>query len=98
MLTKFAAALLATSLIAGSPLAAHPSGTLASNSTQAAQSQPSSTAHATKPGKTVKHAAKHRNHVRKHEARAKGHVVHHARHTKPAKTVQAGMNKSAKRS
>jgi hypothetical protein len=99
MLTKFAAALLATSLIAGPALAAQPSGTPASNgAAPAVQTQTPSTANATKPAKTVKHAARRRNHVRKHVARSKGHVVHHARHAKPAKTHQAGMSKGSKRS
>jgi hypothetical protein len=99
MLTKFAAALLATSLIAGSAIAAQPSGTPASNgAAPAVQTQTPSTpaAKATKPA--VKHTARHRNHVRKHVARSKGHVMHHARHAKPAKTHQAGMSKGSKRS
>jgi hypothetical protein len=101
MLTKFAAALLATSLIAGSAIAAQPSGTPASNAAApVVQTQTPSTpaAKTTKPAKTVKHTARHRNHVRKHTARAKGRVVHHARHAKPAKTHQAGMTRSTKRS
>ena len=98
MLTKFAAALLATSLIAGSAIAAQPSGMPASNgAAQAVQTQTPSTP-AAKPGKTVKHAARHRNHVRKHIARSKGHVEHHARHAKPTRTHQAGMSKGSKRS
>jgi hypothetical protein len=98
MLTKFAAALLATSLIAGSAIAAHPSGMPASNgTTPAVQTQTPSmpAAHTAKPGKTVKHAARHRNHVRKHIARSKGHVVRHARHANPAKTHQAGTSKNS---
>jgi hypothetical protein len=98
MLTKFAAALLATSLIAGSAIAAQPSGTPAANGTApAVQTQTPSTpaANTAKPGKTVKHAARHRNHVRKHVARSKGHVVRLARHAKPAKTHQAGVSKNA---
>jgi hypothetical protein len=101
MLTKFAAALLATSLIAGSALAAQPSGTPASSgATPAAQSQTPSTpaAKATTGTKTVKHTTRHRNHVRKHVARSKGHLVHHARHAKPTKTHQARMNKGSARS
>jgi hypothetical protein len=101
MLTKFAAALLATSLIAGSALAAQPSGAPATNgAAPAVQSQTPSTpaAKATTATKSVKHTARHRNHVRKHVARSKGHVVHHARHAKPAKTHQARMSKSATRS
>jgi hypothetical protein len=100
MLTKFAAALLATSLIAGSALAAQPSGTPATNAAApAAQTQTPSTpaAKVTKSGKAVKHTAQ-RHHVRKHVARSKGHVVHHARHAKPAKTHQARMSKGTKRS
>jgi hypothetical protein len=99
MLTKFAAALLATSLIAGSAIAAQPSGNTAP--TPAAQTQVPSAPAATmnKAGKTVKHTARHRSHVRKHVARGRSHVVHHARHAKPAKgsnTHQAGV--AAKRS
>jgi hypothetical protein len=98
MLTKFAAALLATSLIAGSAIAAQPSGNTAP--TPAAQTQTPSAPAATmnKAGKTVKHTvkhtARHRSHVRKHIARGRSHVVHHARHAKPAKgsnTHQAGV-------
>jgi hypothetical protein len=98
MLTKFAAALLATSLIAGSAIAAQPSGTPASNGTApAVQTQTPSTpaADTAKPGKTVKHTARHRTHVRKHVARSKTHVVHHARHAKPAKTHQARISRSS---
>ena len=101
MLTKFAAALLATSLIAGSALAAQPSGTPASNAVApAVQSQKSSTptAKANAATKSVKHTARHRSHVRKHVARNKSHVVHHARHAQPTKTHQARMNKGSTRS
>ena len=101
MLTKFAAALLATSLIAGSAIAAQPSGAPAANgAAPAVQTQTPSTpaANTAKPGKTVKHAARHRNHVRKHLVRSKGRAVHHARHANPAKTHQVGMTKSTKRS
>jgi hypothetical protein len=93
MLTKFAAALLATSLIAGSAIAAQPSGN--TGSTPAAQTQTPSAATMNKAGKTVKHTARHRSHVRKHVARGRKHVVHHARHAKPAKTHQAGVAKSS---
>jgi hypothetical protein len=55
-------------------------------------------AKATKPANTVKHTARHRNHVRQHVARSKGHAVHHARHAKPITTHQAGMSKGSKRS
>jgi len=101
MLTKFAAALLATSLIAGSALAAQSSGTPAANAAApAVQTQTPSTpaAKTTNLGKTAKHAARHGNHGSKHVARSKGHAVHHARHAKPVTTHQAGMSKSAKHS
>lgn len=104
MLTKFAAALLVTSLIAGSALAAQPAGPTGSNSGMpAAQTQvPPKPAATTKVGTTVKssvkHATRHRSHARKHVARGKSHAVHHARHAKPAKTHQVGIAKSAGRS
>ena len=66
MLTKFAAALLATSMIAGSALAAQPSAAPAANGTApAVQTQtPSKPAvNATTPAKAVKHSARHRHHV-----------------------------------
>src|SRR5690348_13712675 len=103
MLTKFAAALLATSLIAGPALAAQPSGAPASNAAApAVQSQtpatPAAKAATKTTTKSVKHAVRHRHHVRKHVARSKGHVVRHARHAKPTSTHQAGMNKGKTRS
>ncbi len=101
MLTKFAAALLATSLIAGSAIAAQPLGVPASNAAALAlqtQTPATPSVKTVKPAKSVKHAGRHRNHVRKHVARAKGHVVHHARNARPAKTHQVGMTKSTKRS
>jgi hypothetical protein len=95
MLTKFAAALLATSLIAGSAIAAQPSGN--TGSTPAPQTQTPSAPAATmnKAGKTVKHTARHRSHMRKHVARGRNHVLHHARHAKPVKTHQAGVARSS---
>ena len=99
MLTKFAAALLATSLIAGSAIAAQPSGMAAYNGAAPALQTPATAAVKTvKPAKTVKHAARHRNHVRKHLARSKDRAVHHARHANPAKTHQVGMTKNTRRS
>jgi len=68
MLTKLAAALLATSLIAGSAMAAQPSGATGSNGTAPAVQTQSPSPAATKANKTVKHAARHRSHVRKHAA------------------------------
>ena len=99
MLTKFAAALLATSLIAGSAIAAQPSGMTASNGAAPALQTPATPAVKTvKSANTIKHAAEHRNHVRKHLARSKDRAVHHARHATPAKTHHVGMTKSTKRS
>jgi hypothetical protein len=100
MLTKFAAALLATSLIAGSAIAAQPSGIASNGAAPALQTQTPVTpaVKTVKPAKTVKHAARHRNHVRKHLARSKDRAVHHARHANPAKTHQVGMTKNTKRS
>ena len=100
MLTKFAAALLATSLIAGSAIAAQPFGMAASSgAAPAVQTQTPATpaAKTVKPANSVKHAARHRNHARKHLART-GRAVHHARHANPAKTHQVGMTKNTKRS
>ena len=101
MLTKFAAALLATSLIAGSAIAAQPSGMATSNgAAPAVQTQTPATpaAKTVKPANSVKHVARHRNHARKHLARSKGRAVHHVRHANPAKTHQVGMTKNTKRS
>jgi hypothetical protein len=101
MLTKFAAALLATSLIASSALAAQSSGNSgsmpAARTTQTAKPGKSGTTH-----RAIK-VAKHRStHARKHLAsgkdRGKSRVQHHARHTTPAKTHQAGVAKTAKHS
>ena len=73
MLTKFAAALLVTSLIAGSALAAQPAAPTGSNSGMpAAQTQvpPKPAATTNKVGKTVKSSVKHvpvfgKDHARK---------------------------------
>jgi hypothetical protein len=93
MLTKFAAALLAISLIAGSAIAAQPSGT---SNAPAAQSQSSPAPATIKTGKPAKHVSRHRHHVRKHVARTTGQLVRHARNGKQAKTHQDGV--STKRS
>ena len=101
MLTKFAAALVATSLIASSAFAAQSSGYAGSPPA----TQTSQTANPSKPAtmhKAVK-VAKHRStHVRKHFAGGKDHgssrMERHARHTTPAKTHQVGVAKTAKHS
>jgi hypothetical protein len=101
MLTKFAAALVATSLIASSAFAAQSSG----NSGSMPAAQTSQTENPSKPA--TKHeavkVAKHRStHAHKHFASGKDHgasrVERHARHTTSAKTHQAGVGKTAKHS
>jgi hypothetical protein len=89
MLRKFAVALVATTLIAGSAFAAQPSETTgaAPATTQAAP--------AVKTTKVVAHTAKH---VRKHVAHRKGGNIRQARHMKSTKTHQASVAKSAKHS
>jgi hypothetical protein len=87
MLRKFAMALVATTLIAGSALAAQPSAT--SGTPAATRAAP-----AAKTNKIVAHATKH---VRKHVARKAG-KIHQARHVKSSKTRQAAVAKSAKHS
>jgi hypothetical protein len=101
MLTKFAAALVATSLIASSAFAAQSS----SNSGSMPAAQTNQTENFSKPAtkhKAVK-VAKHRStHAHKHFASGKDHgesrMKRHARHTTPAKTHQAGVGKTAKHS
>jgi hypothetical protein len=102
MLTKFAAALIATSLVAGSAFAAQPSGN--SGATPAAQTTQTASHVETKATKTatthkaVKTAKNRSAHARKHLASGNSRMVHHARHIAPAKTHQAGIGKSAKHS
>jgi hypothetical protein len=101
MLTKFGAALVATSLIASSAFAGQSSG----NSGSMPAAQTSQTVKSTKTAtshKTVK-VAKHRStHARKHLAsakeRGKSRMERHARHATPAKAHQAGVAKPAKHS
>jgi hypothetical protein len=101
MLTKFTAALVATSLIASAAFAAQSPGN--SGSMPAAQaSQPANPTKTATTHKTVK-VAKHRStHARKHLAsgkeRGKIRMERHARHTTSAKTHQAGVAKTAKHS
>jgi hypothetical protein len=97
MLRNFAAALLATTLIAGPAFAAQSSDTAGSTpATQAAPAASTTNAKqsvAAKPAKMVKHAAKH---ARKHFAHRKTGTMHQARHITPAKTHQASVVKSVK--
>jgi hypothetical protein len=99
MLTKFAAALVATSLIASSAFATQSSGNSgsmpAAHTSQTENPSKSATRH-----KAV-NVAKHRStHVHKHFASGKNHgksrMERHARHTTLAKTHQAGVAKTAK--
>jgi hypothetical protein len=97
MLRNFAAALLATTLIAGPAFAAQSTDTAGSTpATQAAPAASTTNAKqsvATKPAKLVKHTAKH---ARKHFAHRKTGAMHQARHVAPAKAHQASVVKSAK--
>jgi hypothetical protein len=92
MLRKFAAALIATTLVAGAAFAAEPSGTAGATPAAASANVKAATA---APAKTVKHAQRS---VRKHHARGKIGTMHQAHHVKSAKTHQAGIKsvKSAK--
>lgn len=106
MLKKFAAALVATGLIAG-PAFAQSTGnpSVTPISPAATQAAPSVAAKPTvkpaaKTAKTVKHSARH---VRKHAARSTtmGAATHQARHVKPgtaSKTHQAGAAQAGEQS
>jgi hypothetical protein len=102
MLRKFAAALLATTLIAGPAFAAQPSGNAGSNPAASAAAAPASgtnavTKQTAKPTKTVKHARKD---ARRHVARGKVGTIKVSRHFKSTKThrhhVAAHVVKPAK--
>ena len=100
MLRKFAAVLLASSMIAGSAFAAQPSG----SATQAppaatAGSNAKSTAMRTSETKSVKHVGKHaQKQDRKHYAHRKVRVTKevHQMGTKTHKAHVAGIPKNAK--
>jgi hypothetical protein len=100
MLRKFAAVLLATTLIAGPAFAAQPSGNAGATPAAPAATAPAPAGAATKtvstpvkPIKTVKHVRKH---ARKHVVRGKTHTMKQARHLKPAKTHQSRVSHKAK--
>ena len=101
MLRKFAAVLLASSMIAGSAFAAQPSGS-ATQAPPAATtgSNAKSTAMQTSETKSVKHVGKHaQKQDRKHYAHKKVRVTKEARHpmgTKAHKAHVAGIPKNAK--
>jgi len=97
MLRNLAAALLATTLIAGPAFAAQSSDTAGSApATQAAPAASTTNAKqavAIKSDKLVKHTAKY---ARKHFAHRKTGTMHQARHVAPAKTHQASVVKAVK--
>jgi hypothetical protein len=98
MMRKFAAALIATALVAGPALAqstgnptAAPAAPAVSQGAPAAAAKP-----AVKTAKTVKHS----RHLRKHAARhiKKHAAVHQAHRTKASKVHHAGAAKTGKQS
>jgi uncharacterized protein YdeI (BOF family) len=89
MLRKFAAALIASSLLAAPAFAAQSSGSAgATPAAPAAQTQQPAN-----PTKTIKHA---RRHIHKHVVRTKSGTMHQARHGKLVKAHQASVAKPAK--
>lgn len=100
MLRKFAAAMLATTLIAGAAFAAQPSGSAGSPPPAAtAGSNGKTVAVPTDPTKSVKlakHMRKHaQKHVRKHIARGKVRAMKAAQHFKGSKTHKARLARLA---
>jgi hypothetical protein len=94
MLRNFAAALLATTLIAGPAFAAQSSDTAgATHAAPAASVTAAKTSETAKPVKVVKHVTKH---TRKHVAHRTVGTMHQARQIKPAKTHQASIAKPVK--
>jgi hypothetical protein len=101
MLTKFAAALLATSLIASSALAAQSPGNSGSmpGAETSQTAKPAKTATTHKAVKMTKHrSTRARKHLANGKEHGKSRVERHARHITPAKTHQAGVGKTAKHS
>jgi hypothetical protein len=88
MLRKFAAALLASTLVAGTAFAAEPSGNAGATAAAPAGATASVKADAAKTVKTVKHAHKS---ARKHFARGKVGMKQ-AHHVKAGKTHQAKLS------
>jgi hypothetical protein len=96
MLRKFAIALVATTLIAGSAFAAQ-----SSDNAGSASAKPAAPVTQTAPAANAKPSEKvsaEQTYVRKHVAHRKTGMIHQARHIKPAKTHQANVNAPAKRS
>jgi len=99
MLRNFAAALLATTLIAGPALAVEPSGN--ASSAAAVRTDAKATVKAAAPaGQPTKHLHKHvRSHTRKHVAHRSIHrtkTVHHFQGSKTHKAYVAPMTVGAK--
>jgi hypothetical protein len=94
MLRNFAAALLATTLIAGPAFAAQSSDAAgATHAAPAASVITAKTSETAKPVKLVKHVTKH---TRKHVVHRAVGTMHQARQIKSAKTHQASIAKPVK--
>jgi hypothetical protein len=92
MLRTFAAALIATTLVAGTAFAAN-SGMAGSATTQAVAAASTTSVKAgqtAKPAKSVKHVKHVRKNTRKHVTRVKSGKMHQAHHVKGRKVHQAG--------
>jgi hypothetical protein len=97
MLRTFAAALIATTLVAGTAFAAN-SGVAGSATTQAVPAASTTSVKAgqtAKPAKSVKHVRKN---TRKHVTRVKSGKMHQAHHVKGRKVHQANGSAPAKHS
>jgi hypothetical protein len=94
MLRNFAAALLATTLIAGPAFAAQSTDTAgATKAAPAVAATTVKTGATVKPVKLVKHLTRH---TRKYVAHRAVGAMHQANQLKPAKTHQASLAKPAK--
>jgi hypothetical protein len=94
MLRTFAAALIATTLVAGTAFAAN-SGMPGSATTQAASTTSVKAGQTPKPAKSVKHVRKN---TRKHVSRVKSGKMHQAHHVKGRRVHQANGSTPAKHS
>ncbi len=96
MLRKFAAVLLATSMVAGAAYAAEP-GSAGAIGAGAGVNTGATFAAPTHPTKPVKHARKQgRKHVRKHHVRGKAHGMKQAHHFKGGKSHKTHVARVAK--
>jgi hypothetical protein len=96
MLRTFAAVLLATSLVAGTALAAEPTSGAGSPPPAATATGKTIAAptHSAKPGKFAQHTRK--QHARKHSARVKHRSIKTVHHVKGGKTHKGHVAKSTK--